>query len=725
MRVSSSSPGFRIITSLRLGDRVTVRSDDGLLAAEYALFDPADIVLRATDPVTVREAGYMTTARDASLRLARAGVTPALAQEAALALAPEVAASYARGPSAKGVIAQLSAHELFDGANFSAKEHRYRGAWLDLATMTARLGMANATILVQALHLAAALAEVSGLTPVHLSTASVTRERRPGERTHARVVLDEAAAVPEALRRLHPNQETLSLDAGQERQVRRELLARVRERLMPDTTPNLRAHLNALEQALSPRTMQLGPLADPEFQAIERQLAGGDATGIEEQLDQLERARGQGPGIRYLRARAALLRGEQPPRSVAQLLSELAQEDQGFHEAALVAARTWLAAGEGDNARHFAQQLASNPSAPESERLVALEILDETEGSVSGAVVAHDGEAPVSAPASSDGFELLVDETRLSQPPVEGLFAPATPRIDAGRSDSTPPITERISDPIGHYAPARAALFPSLGGGMPPPEAVPQMPSMAPASPSSPPSAPIYEAVPLSNTPARLGPAANYPAAGGYTPRRAPPAIVFEDPPPASGSEIPVAPAYAPAPPEAAQRPRPRARVLHRYEPELAESLALPLGAQESSLNANELPRTPLQARIAMTRLSRDLARDYRLWYGKSLRSNVLAIDAMQQHLAHRFAGAPITDEGVAWELRRHGAFLSEVLARALGAEWVDIGPTEPGYWAMQIPTSTRAWPIGRVYRFVALGHRARDLVSYYLELESRAREME
>jgi hypothetical protein len=758
MRDSSASPGFRIITSLRLGDRVTVRSDDGLLAAEYALFDPADIVLRATDPVTVREAGYMTTARDASLRLARAGVTPALAQEAALALDPEVAASYARGPSARGVITQLSAHELFDGANFSAKEHRYRGAWLDLASLTARLGIANASVLVQALHLTAALAEVSGLTPVHLSTASVTRERRPGERTHARVILDEATAVPEALRRLHPNSSTVALDAGQERQVRRELLARVRERLMPDTTPNLRAHLNALEQALSPRTMQLGPLADPAFQAIERQLAGGDASGIDEQLDDLERTRGQGPGIRYLRARAALLRGEQPPRSVAQLLSELAQEDQGFHEAALVAARTWLAAGEDGNARHFAKQLAENTSAPESERLIALEILDETADpsaaerpptrrpSGTSALAARGegpsgtrplplqvparNDVPASAPASSDGFELLVDETRLSQPPVEGLFAPVTPRMEgeeaalppgSPRPPPLPPVTERISDPIGNRAEAKAPLFPSLGG-VPPPEAVPLMPSIAPASPSSRPSAPVYEAVPLSNVPPRLG-APTGEAAEGYTPGRPPPPpIMYGEHP--SGSEIP-SPTFTPPPQPAVGRPRPRGRMIVRYEPELAESLALPLGANEGALNANELPRTPLQARIAMTRLSRDLARDYRLWYGKSLRCNVLAIDAMQQHLAHRFAGAPITDEGVAWELRRHGAFLSEVLARALGAEWVDIGPTEPGYWAMLVPTSTRAWPIGRVYRFVALGHRARDLVSYYLELEARARETE
>ncbi len=33
-----------------------------------------------------------------------------------------------------------------------------------------------------------------------------------------------------------------------------------------------------------------------------------------------------------------------------------------------------------------------------------------------------------------------------------------------------------------------------------------------------------------------------------------------------------------------------------------------------------------------------------------------------------------------------------------------------------------RVWPFGRVLRFVVMGHRERDLVSYYLELEGRSR---
>jgi hypothetical protein len=158
------------------------------------------------------------------------------------------------------------------------------------------------------------------------------------------------------------------------------------------------------------------------------------------------------------------------------------------------------------------------------------------------------------------------------------------------------------------------------------------------------------------------------------------------------------------------------------YDPELVESLALPLDATEEVLAIGDWPTTRIQVRVAMTRLARSLARDYRLWYGTTLRCNVLAVDAMQRHLAQRYAGAVLADPKVESELQRHGALLSEILARALGADWVDIAPTEPGYWAMRVPPSTRCWPIGRVYRFVALGHRERDLVSYYLDLEARSR---
>jgi hypothetical protein len=40
----------------------------------------------------------------------------------------------------------------------------------------------------------------------------------------------------------------------------------------------------------------------------------------------------------------------------------------------------------------------------------------------------------------------------------------------------------------------------------------------------------------------------------------------------------------------------------------------------------------------------------------------------------------------------------------------------------MLLQPSLRVLPIGRVYRFVALGHREKDLVSYYLDVEARVR---
>jgi hypothetical protein len=88
--------------------------------------------------------------------------------------------------------------------------------------------------------------------------------------------------------------------------------------------------------------------------------------------------------------------------------------------------------------------------------------------------------------------------------------------------------------------------------------------------------------------------------------------------------------------------------------------------------------------------------------------------------LSQRYAGATLEDPKVISELQRHGALLSEIFARALGGDWVDIGPTEPGYWAMFVPPATRCWPIGRVYRFLALGQSERDLVSYFLDIEAR-----
>lgn len=159
--------------------------------------------------------------------------------------------------------------------------------------------------------------------------------------------------------------------------------------------------------------------------------------------------------------------------------------------------------------------------------------------------------------------------------------------------------------------------------------------------------------------------------------------------------------------------------------PEIVETLPLPPGFDETLLERGARPRTPEQARVAMTRLARELGRDYRLWYGTTLKTDFIAIDAMQRHLRRRFRDAPSDEAHVHLleaELTRHGALLSEILARSLGAEWTDLESDKPGHWAMAVPPQVRVWPIGRVYRFFRQGHREADLLAFYADLERGAR---
>ncbi|HXX68746.1 MAG TPA: hypothetical protein VEK07_16280 [Polyangiaceae bacterium] len=765
MRDSSPPESTRAVVTLCLGERTVVRCDDGLLAAEYAVFDTTDIVLEATDPVSVREKGYTTTAGEALARLSRANVTPGLAEQAARSLSLDVASSFARGPAARSVISHLGAQELFDGAIFRAPSSRYEGAWLDLATLSAQLGIAGASILLQALHLAAALAEVPPTTPLYLSTSAATRERLPGERTHSRIELAGAARIPEALARLGPNPTSSEGHPGRDRRMRRALLARVRERLVgAEASDRLRTHVEALDTALAPRTMSLGPLAYPQLQAIERQLATGDAQGVDQQLEELERDHGSPTGIRYLRARAALLRGDDPPRTVAELLAEIGREEPGFHQAVLSAARKWMATGQKNNARHFALLLARDPSAPDGDRLEALDILERTGTPLAAVPVQPQGPTypstapafprqvasppPPAAPVPHVHPQPLTPLSTLAilqpQPIAPGVhppqpmhpgaqpqqpIAPGVPQPHPTlptlpQHPSPPPATSPLQAPQ-HSMPPLHSLPPQHS--MPPlqPSTAPLQASIAPL-PAHPSTAPVG-ADPSAQPPfAGYPPPANWAHTNGVAPR-------WDAPPPNRAPAVEEYPAEIVDWPPAGQRPpgspfeepaavRHGGRMFPRYPPELAESLPLPAGASESTLDPQQFPKTPLQVRVAMVRCSREIGRDYRIWYGKTLRCDVLAVDAMQEHLMRCCVGRPESDETVAWEIRRHGALLSEIIARALGGVWTDVGPSEPGYWTMRVPPGIRCWPIGRVHRFVAVGSRGRDLVAYYLDLEARVR---
>jgi hypothetical protein len=142
----------------------------------------------------------------------------------------------------------------------------------------------------------------------------------------------------------------------------------------------------------------------------------------------------------------------------------------------------------------------------------------------------------------------------------------------------------------------------------------------------------------------------------------------------------------------------------------------------------DEPPHTPPAARLTCTYLARQLGRELRMRYGVELRSDLEGLEIAQRYLRETFLTEGLRSAEEEREVMRHGAFLSELLARRLGARWIDLGPSDPGRWAMLVPSRGRAnevcrtWPFGRVLRFLALKHKERDLVSYYLQLEAHAR---
>ncbi|MDP9035917.1 MAG: hypothetical protein M3O50_14040, partial [Myxococcota bacterium] len=451
--------------TLQLGERLVVRCDDGLLGIEYALFEPTDIVLRATDPVTVRETGYITTARDALDRLAKSGITLELAHHAARAMAPEVVASFARVQAARSLATQLGPSELFEGGVYRNATQRYDGTWLDLRALSSALRIDAAAAVLQALHLVAVLAEVDRGTVVHLATANATRNRRPGERTHRRVDFESAHVLPSLLGSLGPYGRAAEYDPQREEAAREALLGRARERGTADAKPELRAHLARLEKALAGEAPPLGPLADAELWSIERQLAAGDAGGVLERLDQLEAERGRTAGTRYLRARAALVRGDEPPRSVAQTLSALVVEEQSFHEAELVAARAWLAAGEDAHARYFAHRLADDAKAADSARLVALEILDataRTHGSAAPPAEARHPPPPAKSNATGTQHETRQQNRPPPGPAARRPFPHAPPGASMPAVETMPPPPGRGPEVSGARAAALLRYDPEI-----------------------------------------------------------------------------------------------------------------------------------------------------------------------------------------------------------------------------------------------------------------------
>ncbi|HEY2510837.1 MAG TPA: hypothetical protein VGI39_08275, partial [Polyangiaceae bacterium] len=167
----------------------------------------------------------------------------------------------------------------------------------------------------------------------------------------------------------------------------------------------------------------------------------------------------------------------------------------------------------------------------------------------------------------------------------------------------------------------------------------------------------------------------------------------------------------------------PRAPVVPRVdidEAELVETLALPRGV-EANPDPGAVPRTPLEARARFTLESRELGRRYRREEGLELRLEPRALPLLQRRLTDHFPSRLVTTPEEAREAELHGAFLSELMARLLDAEWVDLSPSELGYWAMVIPAKgssvgKRVWPFGRVLRFISSGGED-DLAAFFRKL--------
>jgi hypothetical protein len=128
------------------------------------------------------------------------------------------------------------------------------------------------------------------------------------------------------------------------------------------------------------------------------------------------------------------------------------------------------------------------------------------------------------------------------------------------------------------------------------------------------------------------------------------------------------------------------------------------------------LPQASADARMQFTEMSKLLGRHYREERGITLRTDADSIEIFQAFL-HKSHTAGIRNTAAIIDVRRHGAFISEVLARRLGAQWTDVSPTDLGHWMMEVLGIAKVRPFGRVLRFLSQLGSERDLVSFYLEL--------
>jgi hypothetical protein len=742
--------------TLEVGERVVLRSKGGPPEAEYALFDAGDIILSATGPGQVREHGYHATAADALGRLESAGVHLDLAREAAAAVAASLAVSYARGPAVRRVAQHLGPAELFDGGAYDAELRRYEGRWLDLPGLALDVEISRATTLMQAFSLVARLHEVDPQTPVVLSTREYSAERRPGERSYRRVPLENATNLPHAFRSLAAR---LASSRGQtppsERAngpTREELILSLHERAEAASNEEARARILAIEVALSPRPRPTrGPLSDADLWILEEQLSTGNAVGVIERLEAIEKKLGRSPATSYLRARVSLVTGREPARIIAERAGALAMSMTSFTECELLAAEAWSAAGELRRAVPFARDLVANTSTHDDIRARAAQIVEAAERSRSKAPPPPSTLPP---PPAEDSEPVLLlqrpprsisDELKIDDPysyPPEALRPSARPTF--GPLDPSSLGPRRNTSPMANYGEIEGPpSTPAPPVNTPPPGPSPRPPSTqtlaAPpesrhdlhasaiargsetmrAIPKPPrswrPSGPVVPAgftPPPYVAPPHVSEPTGSPSSASMRAARASAAMMPGASQPPFRSDSPGAHAHIPKAPS----------MPAGHENELVATLSLPPGLAGVPAPYDTLPGSVLDARVQFTYRSRELAREYEEDLGIVLRVDLASIEAMQAVLLERYPERTVATAEQKLDVQKHGALLSEILARTFRGFWVDIAPSDLGYWAMVVPPDTRVWPFGRILRLIAMQHKERDLVAYYLEIQARAR---
>ncbi len=772
-----------VTCTLRIGDRVVLSSSDGAPEVEYALFDSGEIELAATGPGMVQEVGYQTTADEALGRLADAGVTWEVVLEASAAMQPTLTMIYARGGAVRRIATLLSPAELFDGFRFDPAAKEYEGRWLDLPALGKDLDFPRFTQAAQAIHLVALLREVNPGDPVRLVTRELMATARKGGRSYRRGMVPVISELPTKLEILG-EQYRDSPNPPPERTAgptMAEMLEVLRDRIVLTPDPETQERLHAIEKGVAMRQKALrGPLTDPELWALDEQLSAGKHEGVVELLDALDMAKGKQPATAYLRVRAAFISGREDPHAVAERIDALALTMPSFVELELLAAEAWTAAGEPKRALPFARDLNANAAvndelrARESRRDGAARPSQGGMEAVKPAPrpktlpldVAGD-EAPAATPhspvRSSASSERPNAHERVTPPPPAPSPRPrATPGpLDAkGVSRSTQPL------PTGETPSGRTLM---MGRPSTNPPRISPLPQPASARRETPPMmfgvedpnrpAQAFSQIPTTRNPGKRQISGTWvgPPPAGVPGSMRPNAGPFTAPPVGDGDRVTPTPSENVPATRATSRPSPdvprlanrsatelmrgasqppfrsdspeahthvpRAPAVPRFddEAEAAAALTLPEGLSGVPDPIETLPRTVLDARVQFTFLARELGREYDEQLGVVLRADISGIEAIQRVLLERYKTRSVATPEAAGDIRRHGAFLSEILARSFGAFWVDIGPSDVGYWAMLVPPGTRVWPFGRILRLIAMQHNERDLVSYFLELQARS----